>query len=290
MAINSLADLKAATVTPPFTHVKYTGSNTANGSSYWFDSIGVSNIGTSSFGRWPQGTVVSGSINGNALTKPSVGQMPWKDAPSGSGKNTYIAHAEIALGATSTPAGGFVVLVDRLWASGPIDPTLTTAQTIVTPTLPSRDENGAANGEGCLLFFLNWVTGGAASPILTVSYTNSAGVSGRAGISLVTTSFNGSPGRAVMLSLDAGDTGVKSVESITLSTAASTGTFGLEIVRPIAYLPAVGAYNQTVQDDVLLTMMPLIPPNAVISMMGIANVGSVGSLSYVSMNLYPAYG
>lgn len=80
--------------------------------------------------------------------------------------------------------------------------------------------------------------------IMTVSYTNSAGVSGRTSVSsLIASSVVGcivsgsnSSGAAGSVSpfipLDGGDVGIRSVESVTLTTGAG-GFFALVLVRPL---------------------------------------------------------
>jgi hypothetical protein len=84
----------------------------------------------------------------------------------------------------------------------------------------------------------------AGAPYMTVSYTNSAGVSGRTTVAhrMNNEAYNGSiatSNKAVadsgnpFLCLQTGDTGVRSIESVTMATA-DVGLFALVLVKPIA--------------------------------------------------------
>lgn len=128
---------------------------------------------------------------------------------------------------------------DCLWVNSGIAVTTTTAQAITTPTLPARDVNGTTNGEGCsiALLFVAAATNGASISGTTVSYTNSKGVSGRTA-TLTTATGSAIPatpviGTMIWFSLAAGDTGVRSIQSITLGTSLVTGTVSLMITRDV---------------------------------------------------------
>ena len=129
---------------------------------------------------------------------------------------------------------------DVLWVNSGIVVTTTTAQAIATPTLPARDTNGQTNGEGCMIALLTTTanTNAAAIANSTVTYTNSQGVTGRtATLSAVAGSqITISPviGTITWFNLAAGDTGVKSIEAITLNTSLVAGAVSLMICRDIA--------------------------------------------------------
>ena len=129
---------------------------------------------------------------------------------------------------------------DCLWVNSGIAVTTTTAQAIVTPTLPARDSNGTTNGEGCMISMLTTTanTNAAASATSPVKYTNSKGVSGR---TATLTALQGSQipvspaiGTIVWFNLAAGDTGVQSIQSLTLGTSLTAGANSLMICRDIA--------------------------------------------------------
>jgi hypothetical protein len=129
---------------------------------------------------------------------------------------------------------------DVLWVNSGITVTTTTAQSITTPTLPARDVNGTTNGEGCMIAMLTTTANTNAAVISnsTVSYTNSDGTSGR---TATLTAIAGSQipatpvvGTIVWFNLQAGDRGVRSIESITLGTSLGAGAVSLMICRDLA--------------------------------------------------------
>jgi hypothetical protein len=178
------------------------------------------------------------TLNGGTYTSPVNGQMPHTDP--GGGNNAYLSRAFFGhlTGGTTT---GYAMLCDRLWDNGGIDVTSTTAQNITSPTWPSRDAAGGTTGIGVLLALDVSVTVvGAATPTFTVSYTNSAGTSGRS-----TTNVSGSvaapvAGRVFYFGLQAGDVGIRSVQSITLSNAWTSGTINLVAFRPLTVIALGG--------------------------------------------------
>lgn len=114
-------------------------------------------------------------------------------------------------------------LFDLLWVS-PDLPVATVGTTTFTPgPLPPRDVDRTSNGRGVVLGYTSSV---AAGP--TVSYTNSAGVTGRT----ATIGTNNTASTVVLLPLQAGDEGVRSVQSFTVPTAGS-GTVRLLLLRPV---------------------------------------------------------
>jgi hypothetical protein len=133
---------------------------------------------------------------------------------------------------------------DCLWVNSDIVVTTTTAQTITTPTLPARDVNGETNGEGCMIAMLTTTANTNASAIAntTISYTNSKGVAGRTATltAMAGSQIPSSPaiGTIVWFNLDAGDTGVKSIESITLGT-----TVANVMAQKVIGSPGIRLYN-----------------------------------------------
>lgn len=147
----------------------------------------------------------------------------------------YLEQAQVSVTATCFP-----MLFDVLWVNSGIVVTTTTAQTINSVTLPARDDNGTVNGEGCLIGLI-WVaasTNAAAITNSTVSYTNSGGTGSRTATLIAVAGDQIPPtpviGTVVWYQLQAGDTGVQSIQSITLGTSLVTGTVSLIIARPLA--------------------------------------------------------
>ena len=145
---------------------------------------------------------------------------------------------------SSSMEAGTFLLMDRLVHQGGLDATLTSAQTTNLPTaaLPSR----ATGGQGVMAFLEVYALIGTTSTTVTVSYTNQAGTAGRTSIDI---GFGANtPGRGAgtlfPISLMDGDTGVRSVESVTLAaTTGTAGNFGVVLAKPIAMLKAPGPYE-----------------------------------------------
>lgn len=171
-------------------------------------------------------------ISGAALTT-YAGQIPWTN-PTG-GNNSYLAR----FGATSTGSAATALLCDRLWHNSGITITSTTAQTVNSVTFPARDNNGATSGEGVILGVEVSTITGAGTPTITVSYTNSAGTGSRSGTNIVTTGASSYVGSFYPIGLQAGDLGVQSIQSVTLSATWTSGTIHLVAYRVLASVDIV---------------------------------------------------
>ncbi len=103
--------------------------------------------------------------------------------------------------------------------------------------------------------------GATASPTVTASYTNSAGVTGRT--ATLIGGFPASPAanRMFQMSLQAGDTGVRSVESVTSTTSTGTaGAFGVVLRRTL--LSGFASANSNFVQGYAETDLQLIPDDA----------------------------
>lgn len=183
-------------------------------------------------GAWSPGTPgINGRVT-DGTTSGDFGSIPIKNPATGS---NYLT--ELTMGASVNHSHMFF---DVLWVNSGITVTTTTAQAITTPTLPARDVNGTTNGEGCMIAMLTTTANTNAAVISnsTVSYTNSDGTSGR---TATLTAIAGSQipatpvvGTIVWFNLQAGDRGVRSIESITLGTSLGAGAVSLMICRDLA--------------------------------------------------------
>jgi hypothetical protein len=171
------------------------------------------------------------TLNGVTLDSTSsqvTGQI-YFPAPAANG---YLA--KIELSANSGLAQ--FLLCDRLWHNGGMSVTSTSTQSITSPTFPARDNNGATAGEGLLIGLEISSTVGASAPFIQVSYTNSLGVSGRTATTIVGT-YTATTGSMYEMTLQSGDTGVQSIQSINLNQSWLSGTMNLVVYRPLAYIP-----------------------------------------------------
>ena len=177
----------------------------------------------------------NGTLAGATLTSPVAGQIPFSNP--GVGLNAYLSRF---LGSALQP--GTLILADRLWSNGGFTITSATAQTVNSVAWPARDHDGSTNGRGVLLGVEVSGATGAGTPTITVSYTESqVPTAGRTGTNSVATVASSIVGTFYPIGLQAGDVGVRSVQTLTLSATWTSGTINLVAYRPIASIPIVGA-------------------------------------------------
>ncbi len=223
MAISTYDQLTAAQA-GSMTRPIYKAAGTAEAAGQWYSYWLAA-------GRPGAGSAPSPGLNGEQVSSATAGTLSVTDAATG---QNYLAG--LALTATAVAS---LMLYDRLWQNSGITVTTTTAQTIsAAVALPARDENGAALGENVEAWLEVYTATGNGSPVTgaTISYTNSAGTAGRTGTidSIAATAVAGT---MVPISLQAGDTGVRSIQSITLGTSLVSGSVGLVLIRRLADLP-----------------------------------------------------
>lgn len=203
-------------------------------------------------GAWVPGTP---GLNGVAVSAPFAGALPF--ANPAQQKKLYIP-------ALSMSVAGMALFYDLLWYNTGIVVTTITEQPITTPTFPARDADGTANGRGCLigLYFTANATNVGAIANSTVRYTSSNGDSPRTAtlVAVAGSQIPATPvaGTIVWFSLQAGDTGVRSIEGITLTTSLVTGAVSLFVARWIASVPVPTANIPvtTPQPSVGVTIYP----------------------------------
>lgn len=143
--------------------------------------------------------------------------------------------------AASATQAGMLFLMDRLW-DNQLTVNSTAAQNPTTPTWPARDNAGSTNGDGVLLAIETSAAASATAAALTVTYTNQAGTgSHTAGFAVAPSAAATLAGGWFPIALQAGDTGVRSVQTVTFSTAWTTGTINLVAYRQLAALELPGA-------------------------------------------------
>lgn len=197
-------------------------------------------------------------ISGAALTSYS-GQVPFTN-PS-SGQNSYLARF---LGSTTGTSGfGTLILCDRLWHNSGITINSGSAQTINSVTFPARDNDGTTNGAGVLVGLEFSSNGGANTPTITISYTNSAGTSGRTATNLFPSAASPTVGRFFPMKLEGSDKGVRSIQTLTFSgTGWASGTAHLVAYR-ILQSVRIGSFNYITDNSALTTGMVRLYDNTV---------------------------
>lgn len=173
-------------------------------------------------------------LAGAALTSYG-GQIPFENPVSG---NAYLA--SIVENSGSVAGSMMMIVADRLWHNSGFTITITTAQTVNSVAWPARDANASTNGEGVYIGVEVSGATGAGTPTLTMSYTNQAGTAGRTATNVLATIASAAQGSFWVLGLQAGDTGVRSVQSFTLSATWTSGTIHLVAFRILAMIPITG--------------------------------------------------
>lgn len=183
-------------------------------------------------GAWLPGAP---GINGRVTNGTAVADFGCIPIPDGVTGANYLTALEMAASVNHTND-----FFDVLWVNSGLVVTTTTAQAITTPTLPARDVNGTTNGVGCTIALLvtTVLANAALNSSITVSYTNSSGTAGRvatlsaiAGSQLPATAVVGT---LIWFNLQAGDIGVRSIQSITLTTSLVSGAISLMICRDVS--------------------------------------------------------
>jgi hypothetical protein len=198
-------------------------------------------------GTWSTGTPGTGGRNTSGTDAADAGCLPLWTPTTG---NLYLKSANIAGTVLQ-----YYSLMDILWVNTALSVTATGAQTItMSGPLPARDINGNTSGVGCVVGILNTGTNTNAAAISnsTINYTNSSGTGSR---TATLSNFAGDMipatmiiGTVTLFQQQAGDVGVQSVQSISLGSAVSAGSFSVFIARPILTVAAtvlnVGAYRE----------------------------------------------
>jgi hypothetical protein len=172
----------------------------------------------------PAAAVPTTSVALDQTSDNSIGPIP--DSTSG---KLQIIGARLN---TSGLAGATLVAIDLLNVSGGLNGTITTEQ---TTNLPTAALTRHTTGEGVFIGLVVYTTIGTTATTVTVRYTNQAGVASQVSTA---TSFGGNgfrePGKLIRIPLAAGDTGVRSVEGVTLTATTSTaGNFGVCLFKPL---------------------------------------------------------
>jgi hypothetical protein len=195
-------------------------------------------------------------LAGAALTS-YAGQIPFPAAAAG--LEAHLAR----LSAVSSAQPGVLLLCDRLWHNSGLLNNSTAAQNVNSVAWPARDKNGATLGEGVYIGLELSATGGGTSTTPSISYTNSAGVAGKAGALVDAYGASAAAGTFFRFGLAAGDVGVRSVQTETFGgTAPGGGTYHLVAYKVLSMLelPQAGVPNAL---DLLTSGAPLMQDGTV---------------------------
>lgn len=172
-------------------------------------------------------TASAAGLAGEALTS-YAGALPFGNPSSGS---AYLARFQ-----AQATIPGTLLLCDRLWHNSGFTITSTGAQTVDSVAWPARDANGATDGVGILCGVEVSAATGAGTPTLTLGYTNAANATSRTATNVIATVASSAIGAFYPIGLQAGDTGIRSIQNLTLSATWTSGTIHLVAYRILARL------------------------------------------------------
>ena len=190
-----------------------------------------------------------------------------------------------AFSSVATAVPSVLQLVDVLGFYPVTTTTTITAQTLNnTVKLPRY-----ATGAGVRAYIVATGVMGAGTPNITISYTNQAGVAGRTmpvTVSALTASIAGhiihsDPSAnkyAPFLPLQAGDTGIRSIQTITLSATMTSGALAIVLCKPIQSIPITIA--SVASERNLMNQLPSLPKiedGACLSFLQFAGAATAGN-------------
>lgn len=234
MAITSL-DGYIAAAKQRVVHVRQAArTSTANTHFSVFDLAGNPGAGTLAVGNTANGVVPTDATAG----------YPLINAFGGSNKG-YLSGVEFA-----NTVACRMVLFDCLFSAGAysFNSNVTLAS---QPSYSSRIPGGTDyNG---LELWLEAVTAFTGNLSVAVTYTNQSGTTGRT-TGTIALGLAPTVGRMTYLPLQAGDSGIQTIESV-VATVATVGTFNLHVMRRL-WSGRIGAVNSGDKHDMLRTGMP----------------------------------
>ena len=239
MALADLAAYKAA-IASPYQSVPVTKTLTAP------SSLTLTSLWTAS---QDAGATPSTAAAPTSATTGALGQVD--------GGSAALVVSAIEAAGLATPAAqwiygtGMLILADRLSHQGGLDGTVTTAQ---TTNLPTAALTRYTSGDGVWAAVEVYTQVGTTATTVTASYTNQAGTGGQTTQAVAFGAFATASARAAasvgLLPLASGDTGVRSVESVTvLATTGTAGNFGVTLFKPLALIPL--GMNDPYQYDIV---------------------------------------
>jgi hypothetical protein len=222
-----------------------------------FGSLWTSN-GTPSAGATPPtsgvNTIPTRATNGALLLPTFAG-----------GVDVYLANFKAAIG-----NAGSLWLFDRLAHMSGLSGVVATAQAVNHHPLTRH-----TSGDGVSAFLEVYGVLGATGVTATVSYTNQAGLAGRSGMAAIPSNAN--IGRFIPVTLQAGDTGVRSVQSVIHATTGTAGNYGVTLAKIHGFMACLLA-NVGYELDIIGLNAQKIDVNACLMLAVLCSTTSTGNL------------
>lgn len=263
MNISSIDDIIAACASAR-SQLGYKASVTTKGAGVWH-SLAQAAGSPGAFA-----TPAAASAGGAVPDRTTAGAWPHVNAAAGKDATLFRFGGQIA-----NP--GVLRLYDRLWACSGLSGTLTSSQPITSPPALTRPD---ANGVGAELWLEVYAAlGGTATGVLTATYVNQAGTGSRsATLDLAKYAALNTAGTMAPFTLQAGDTGVRSVSAVVNTVSTGTaGDFGLTILRGVATL-SLDTAGSSRDLDVTRLLAPQVYDGACLAFMLLCSTTSSGLL------------
>ena len=197
----------------------------------------------------PSSHTLTSAAGGVALCSTHAGAIPLTT------NSTTLSRYLLSAGVGSMGVGSFgcAMLVDVLWGIAGIPYTGATYDINSTAVPLTRSTDGVGNQ---IMFVEQSSHTTATNSTVTITYTNSAGTTGRAAttfaLSTLSRAHHIRPIGMPFVQLAAGDVGVKSIEKISFNaTHAGGGTLSVFMVKPLLTVPIIGSGGYVEKDQVL---------------------------------------
>ena len=220
-------------------------------------------------GQWISAWKTPGYPGAAATPPTGVGEIPTR-ATAGALRYTNPASGKakhLAMLSMASTQRGSLVLYDRLAHTSGLVANITTVQNVNTPALTRPDALGADVEAWIEIYTLI----GATAANLIVNYTNqdNAAKTNPGGILQPGSTGFREANRMLPVPLAAGDTGVRSVQSVQFGgTTGTAGNFGITLLRRLAQID-IPLTNTGFGKDFADLGLPAIPNDACLAIMGI---------------------
>jgi hypothetical protein len=244
---------------------------TTNGKFWRADWNKITGAAAYTAGRWYDlsllnGTPIANTFAGTALAATIPSETTGFGLYHGGNVSTDTKHITnvAAVTAVATGVPGLLMLVDMCLYYPGISLNSAVAQTLTNTSTLTRYTDGV----GLRAYLVPTVAAGATAHNVSLSYTDQGGTSGNslpvtvactasAIVGHITHSGVAANNYGPFLPLASGDTGIRSVQSITLSAASLAGTGALVLCRPLATVPITTLGVMGERD--LVNMVPSMP-------------------------------
>jgi hypothetical protein len=195
----------------------------------------------------PSSITITSAAGGVALCNTHTGALPL--TTNSTALSRYLLSAGV--GVASNAGFSVIQVVDVLWGISNIPYTATpyAVNSTAVPLTRSTDGVGVQ-----LMVVMDASHTSATNTTATITYTNSAGTTGRTAVVVMTTlskAHHVRPAGNLYATLAAGDVGVKTVESIAFNSTLGAGACSIFMVKPLMSIPTLGS-NQFCERDATL--------------------------------------